>query len=244
MSKRSNIVGVITPQVLETLLTNSAVSWREDFKQCSFLEIRYDLFSNNANWPDLAEIILSIHPKAQLIGTIRLECDGGRTPDRAAKGRLIDWTQILQARVHPHWIDLEQDQLEVSADVLALASSKKVQVLASRHDFHKVPCFSELSQAVQAVRARKLGGFKIAAMSHESGDCQPLYRLAREESHGFKLFSAFAMGESGRNSREHSLLCGANLSYGALGAAVAPGQIEVCDMIQWLQKQRRKGSNA
>ena len=50
------------------------------------------------------------------------------------------------------------------------------------------------------------------------------------EAADFELFAAFGMGDTGRTSRLWSLKEGANLTYAAIDAVEAPGQIDVMTM--------------
>jgi 3-dehydroquinate dehydratase-1 len=50
------------------------------------------------------------------------------------------------------------------------------------------------------------------------------------------MFAAFGMGETGRVSRLWSLKEGSNLTYGSIGHAEAPGQIEVSTMSRALEQ--------
>jgi len=235
--QKAHIVGVITPQVLENIHAQSDPLLSHEIAACSFLEIRYDLFPDRKMWTSLARTVQALQPKAKIIATLRLACDGGRIPDQQAAARWGDWKRILKAKVAPHWIDVEQSLLVENKPLLTLAKNLGVKVIASCHDFQKVPHLTELLEAVGNVRQYNVGGFKVAAMSMQAGDCKALYQLAREQSKGFTLFSAFAMGESGKRSRLHSFTCGANLSYGALGKGVAPGQIPVAIMNLWKHKK-------
>ena len=67
-------------------------------------------------------------------------------------------------------------------------------------------------------------------MSNSETDCERLYKFARIHSQNFELFAAFGMGETGKASRIWSLKEGANLTYGSIGQAQAPGQVDVARM--------------
>ena len=55
-------------------------------------------------------------------------------------------------------------------------------------------------------------------------------REAVELVDDFELFAAFGMGTTGKASRVWSLKEGANLTYGSIGEAKAPGQVDVLKM--------------
>lgn len=237
MDRNAILIGVVNPQVL-------AQADAKALQSCDALELRYDLFPDQAQWPTLMARLRSHAPQAILLATIRLECDGGKWPDHAAVARISLWRSILQAPIAPDWIDIEWPLLDQSADLLSLAQKQCVRVLASKHDFKAVPSTQVLESAVALASSFGVDGFKIAAMSTTMGDCQPLYDLCRAHCQDFAWFSAFAMGATGMASRLYSLHSGANLSYGALGSAVAPGQIEVSVMRQYLQNASEIRSEA
>ena len=118
----------------------------------------------------------------------------------------------------------------------------QVQILLSGHFFKGIPDQDALMQMVAQARKVKADGFKIAAMSKKTGDCVPLYEFAQREHKGFTWFAAFAMGQTGKASRVFSLVCGANLTYAALGHVVAPGQIEAEHMLGLLERIARARS--
>lgn len=224
------IAGIVEPQVLAAVEENPRSDVAAEFSQSPALEIRYDLFPDRSDWPNLAARIRRLNASALLIGTIRLDCDGGKLPLEFRTERPACWREILAAEILPDFLDLEYFSLSDFERLHAAAKVLGVKVLVSRHDFTKVPAYEELSREASAAKALGAEGFKIAAMSSALGDCEDLYRFSRDCSGGFSLFAAFAMGESGKLSRIWSLRCGANLSYGVFGNVTAPGQLPMRKM--------------
>lgn len=236
-SKVSGLVGVVSPAVLS--------SARElNLSTCPILEIRYDLFPNTKEWPELIARIKAWAPKAKVIATIRLERDGGKWPEKDSKKRETLWNAILDASQAPDWIDLEWAELEDYMELMAKAQEKRVKVLASHHDFQGIPSASVLEKAIEHALYWHADGFKIAAMPKQLDDCGVLYALSKNHASRFAWFSAFAMGETGTVSRIYSFACGANLSYGALGAAVAPGQISMPTLKSLVAKLNEESTEA
>lgn len=236
-SKVSGLVGVVSPAVLS--------SARElNLNTCPILEIRYDLFPNTKEWPELISRIKAWAPKAKIIATIRLERDGGKWPEKDSKKREALWSAILNASQAPDWIDLEWAELEDYMELMAKAQEKDVKVLASHHDFQGIPSATVLEKAIEHALYWRADGFKIAAMSKQPDDCGVLYALSKKHAASFTWFSAFAMGETGTVSRIYSFACGANLSYGALGDAVAPGQLSMPILKSFVAKLNGDSSEA
>jgi 3-dehydroquinate dehydratase-1 len=146
------------------------------------------------------------------------------------------WSEILKADSVPEWIDLEQDCLGSFRDLENIASLRKTKILVSQHNFLRIPSQQELNDFARDALRFKAPGLKIAAMSNSETDCERLYKFARIHSQNFELFAAFGMGETGKASRIWSLKEGANLTYGSIGQAQAPGQVDVLKMARALRE--------
>lgn len=223
--KSKGLIGVVNPTVLD-----SANEFQ--IHACPILEIRYDLFPFRKDWGKVLTHIKELAPKARIIATIRLERDGGKWPDVNARGRTEAWQEMIHAELVPDWMDVEWEYLEDEMELMAEAQERKIKILASHHDFKGIPSKKALEDAVKLAKHWHTDGFKIAATSRTEGDCQALYDLAKEHADDFSWFSAFAMGKTGMASRLFSLCCGANITYGSFGAAVAPGQIPMNVMMK------------
>jgi 3-dehydroquinate dehydratase-1 len=212
-SKSKFIAGLISPDVLQE---TSAI------KKCDILEIRYDLFKNTAEWGSLAQRVSELNPKALRLGTIRMERDGGAWKNERAEER----AELLKD-FSLHWIDLERGMS---------TKSSGNKVMHSWHLFDRVPTGQELSQFAEECLDLGVQGCKVAAMAHAESDAEPLYNFAKKYGKYFELFSAFAMGEQGRESRIRSLEEGANLIYCSIGKPLAPGQFSI-DEIYYIAQQ-------
>jgi 3-dehydroquinate dehydratase-1 len=206
------IAGLIAPDVLQNAIENSSGAESMAIKKCEILEIRYDLFENMDEWLGLAKKVFELNPKALRLGTIRLERDGGKWKNFRAGER----TNLFDSDLD--WIDLERGML---------TEKNKHKVICSWHLFDRVPSTKELNEFAEECLGLGTKGCKVAAFAHSKSDAEPLYDFAKKYGEKFELFSAFAMGEQGRESRVRSLKEGANLTYASIGAALAPGQLSV-----------------
>ena len=228
------LVGLVGPETLTAAESEELHPARIDFESCDILEIRYDFF-DESEWQGLAGRVRKIAPKAILLGTISLKHDGGTFPDSRAVERPALWKKILEAAIIPEWLDLERDYLHDFNGLRELATPKGVKILISEHNFTRIPSDLELKNYLTDVKRVKADGIKIAAMSNTDEDCTRLYKFAKKAK-GFKLIAAFGMGETGKISRIWSLKEGANLTYGSIGKAAAPGQIDVALMRKAIDK--------
>ena len=138
------LVGLIGPEVLSAIEADGMHPVFLDISACNALEIRYDFFKEK-DWPGLSARVRKIAPHAIQIGTIRLERDGGKYPDRLAHSRLPLWSEILKAPEVPEWLDLEHDCLQALRDLKNLADLRKVRIIASQHNFLRIPNQPELA---------------------------------------------------------------------------------------------------
>lgn len=234
MNETKYLVGLVGPETLEAAEKDPMHPVRLDLESCTALEIRYDFFDEK-QWPALSARVRKVAPGKMQIGTIRLKHDGGTFPSARAVERMELWARILDAAEVPEWLDLERDYLADFEQLNKLAASRKTQLLISEHNFERIPSDAELEEYAKDVKRFSAPGLKIAAMSNSETDCDRLYKFIKKYSKKFQLFAAFGMGETGKVSRLWSLAEGANLTYGAIGRAEAPGQIDVSTMSKALE---------
>ena len=219
------LVGLVDPETLAVAESEELHPTRIDYESCEILEIRYDFF-DESEWQTLAARVRKIIPNVILLGTIRLRRDGGTFSNARAVERPALWKKILEAPDVPEWLDLERDCLHDYDELRELATPRGVKILVSEHNFTRIPSDLELKNYLTDAKRVKADGIKIAAMSNSDDDCTRLYKFAKKAK-GFKLVAAFGMGETGKLSRVWSLKEGANLTYGSIGKAAAPGQLAV-----------------
>lgn len=224
------IAGVLSASVLDAAESEPDGEVARNVRLCDVLEIRYDLFPDRDAWADIARRAAAVHSSAVLLGTIRLERDGGALLDSFAQKRLAFWERILNAEVRPAWLDLEKFALGDFEKLRALGAGHRTKIIISEHDFKGIPDMAELSAFADECARLKADGFKTAAMSSSAGDCDELYDFIEKRFNDFEWMSVFAMGDTGRASRLWSLACGANLTYASIGESAAPGQIPVLRM--------------
>ena len=234
LDSQKYLVGLVDPETLAAAESEELHPSRIDYENCDILEIRYDFFAES-EWQELSGRVRKIAPNAIQLGTIRLKRDGGTFSDAHATERPALWEKILEAASIPEWLDLERDCLHDYDEILKLAAPKGVKILISEHNFTRIPNDLELKNYLTDVKRVKADGIKIAAMSNTDEDCARLYKFAKRAK-GFKLIAAFGMGETGKISRIWSLKEGANLTYGSIGKAAAPGQIDVALMRKAIDK--------
>lgn len=118
---------------------------------------------------------------------------------------------------------------EIVSELIKYANEYGVKVIMSNHDFTKTPMKKELVERL--VKMQKLGAdiAKIAVMPNNKMDVLTLLEATVEayEEHMDIPIVTMSMGKYGMISRMTGEVFGSAITFGCVGKASAPGQIEV-----------------
>lgn len=201
-------------------------------------EFRIDLLSF-AN--DTKQVIALGHELKKILGnkpmiaTIRTKNEGGQLEISDA-----DYGKTYQAYLkNPFmdWLDVEmfRDQKVVS-EIVQKAHQKKVLVVMSNHDFQKTQSQDEIEKRL--LKQDQMGAdiLKIAVMPKSKQDVFTLMNATLKVSQQTtKPLLTMSMGQLGTISRVATANMGGSYSFGMIGQASAPGQIDVTKLKQILQ---------
>ncbi|NUG00958.1 type I 3-dehydroquinate dehydratase [Acinetobacter oleivorans] len=201
-------------------------------------EFRIDLLSF-AN--DTKQVIALGHELKKILGnkpmiaTIRTKNEGGQLEISDA-----DYGKTYQAYLkNPFmdWLDVEmfRDQKVVS-EIVQKAHQKKVLVVMSNHDFQKTPSQDEIEKRL--LKQDQMGAdiLKIAVMPKSKQDVFTLMNATLKVSQQTtKPLLTMSMGQLGTISRVATANMGGSYSFGMIGEASAPGQIDVTKLKQILK---------
>lgn len=172
------------------------------------------------------QVATALHGKPLLL-TFRTQAEGGaKAIADADYGRL--YAALLRARF-ADLLDVEmfRDAAVVQA-LVAQAHAAGVSVVMSSHDFQRTPDTAEIVARLQRQQALGADVLKIAVMPHDAGDVLKLldatWQLRRSSD---RPLLTMAMGGTGVVSRLSGETFGQALTFGMLGKASAPGQVEV-----------------
>jgi len=132
-------------------------------------------------------------------------------------------------------IEMFRDPAAV-AKLTTLAHQKKVLVVMSNHDFDKTP--SEQEIVSRLLKQNQMGAdiLKIAVMPKSKQDVFTLMNATLKVSEQSKKpLLTMSMGRLGTISRIATANMGGSLSFGMIGEASAPGQIDVTQLKQFLK---------
>lgn len=142
-----------------------------------------------------------------------------------------DYEELCKSALSSGLIDLLDVELsqgeEMVSRLLHIAHGKGVPVILSCHDFEKTPSGEDLVATLKTME--KWGGdvAKVAVMPQSGEDVQTLMDACRTytETAGIPAI-AISMGELGRPTRICAEQFGSAVTFGVVGAASAPGQVD------------------
>lgn len=201
-------------------------------------EFRIDLL-NFAS--DRKQVIALGHELKQILGTkpliatIRTHNEGGQLTISDA-----DYGKTYQAYLQQPFMDMLDVEMfrdqQIVKDTVKMAHAKKVLIVMSNHDFQKTPPESEIIKRL--LKQDELGAdiLKIAVMPQNKQDVFTLMNATLKVSQQSKKpLLTMSMGKLGTISRIATANMGGSFSFGMIGEASAPGQIDVIQLKQFLK---------
>ncbi|ATZ67606.1 3-dehydroquinate dehydratase [Acinetobacter haemolyticus] len=201
-------------------------------------EFRIDLLDFAA---DTKQVIALGHELKKVLGnkpviaTIRTHNEGGQLTISDA-----DYGKTYQAYLKQPFMDMLDIEMfrdqQVVKNTVQLAHDKKVLVVMSNHDFKKTPSKDEIVKRL--LKQDELGAdiLKIAVMPQNKQDVFTLMNATLKVSQlSNKPLLTMSMGKLGTISRIATANMGGSFSFGMIGEASAPGQIDVTQLKQLLK---------
>ena len=201
-------------------------------------EFRIDLLDFAA---DSKQVIALGHELKKILGdkpmiaTIRTHNEGGKLTISDA-----DYGKTYQAYLKQPFMDMLDVEMfrdqQVVKNTLKLAHDKKVLIVMSNHDFQKTPSEDEIVKRL--LKQDELGAdiLKIAVMPQSKQDVFTLMNATLKVSQQSKKpLLTMSMGKLGTISRIATANMGGSFSFGMIGEASAPGQIDVTQLKQFLK---------
>lgn len=201
-------------------------------------EFRIDLLDFAA---DTKQVIALGHELKKVLGnkpviaTIRTHNEGGQLTISDA-----DYGKTYQAYLKQPFMDMLDIEMfrdqQVVKNTVQLAHDKKVLIVMSNHDFQKTPSEDEIVKRL--LKQDQLGAdiLKIAVMPQSKQDVFTLMNATLKVSQQSKKpLLTMSMGKLGTISRIATANMGGSFSFGMIGEASAPGQIDVTQLKQLLK---------
>lgn len=198
------------------------------------LDIAQDILANNTRIIVLGEQINAIL-QIPLIVTIRTANEGGQLAISDSDYENVYRQYLSNPFMQLIDIELLREQ-PVVENLVSIAHANNVRVIMSSHDFKQTPSQVEIEQRL--MRQDKLGAdiLKIAVMPKDRADVLTLMNATLAVSQQTdKPLITMSMGQLGAISRVATASMGGSMSFGMVGQASAPGQIEVSALKRLLE---------
>jgi 3-dehydroquinate dehydratase-1 len=201
-------------------------------------EFRIDLLEFSADTKKvmaLGQQLNQILKDKPLIATIRTHNEGGKMTVSDQNYEKIYREYLKKPFMQLLDIEMFRDAGSV-AKLIQLAHDKKVLVIMSNHDFAKTPEQQDIENRL--LKQDQMGAdiLKIAVMPKSKQDVFTLMNATLVVSQkSQKPLLTMSMGQLGTISRVATANMGGSLSFGMIGEASAPGQIDVTQLKQLLK---------
>lgn len=226
----------ITAQTAEQAIAQAQVIANNP--NADIAEFRIDLLAFSTDTKKvirLGQQLNQILKDKPLIATIRTHNEGGKMTvsdqdyEKIYREYLkVPFMQLLD-------IEMFRDANRV-AQLTKLAHAQNVLVIMSNHDFDKTPAQQEIENRLLQQDQMGADILKIAVMPQSKQDVLTLMNATLAVSQkSQKPLLTMSMGQLGTISRVATANIGGNLSFGMIGEASAPGQIDVTQLKQLLK---------
>lgn len=169
-----------------------------------------------------------------LIATIRTANEGGQLKISDADYQKNYRAYLKQPFMQLLDIEMFRDEVVVQ-QLTQLAHQKNVRVIMSNHDFNRTPEQAEIEKRLLKQDAMGADILKIAVMPQSKQDVFTLMNATLNVSQQTKKpLLTMSMAKLGAISRIATANMGGSMSFGMIGEASAPGQIEVKQLKQLL----------
>ena len=223
---KSQIVASLMPKA-RTLSAEELAKVTENIPYFDILELRIDAIPQ-CDVTSVSEMVQTLkqHDTFQLLVTYRTQRQGGEgTLDE------LGYQQLLIALSEIPEIDLidvewtpEVNRQDLCQQILA----KGGMIVASYHNFDETPSIDVLKKTYFHLSEMGASHLKIAVMPQSRQDVLVLLQAVSEASDALSQWvTGISMSQLGLISRTAQATFGGRLTFGALEAAVAPGQIPV-----------------
>lgn len=193
------------------------IEWRIDF---------FDQVEDAEKLVETAKKLRQVMSEMPLLTTFRTHFEGG--VKKLSEEEYFDICRVLIKEKATDLLDLELfRKTSKLKEIIAEAHENNIYIIMSNHDFDKTPETSELERRLTLMKTYGADIAKIAVMPNSA--CDVLNLLLATDNIKYKLncpLITMAMGDLGKVTRISGEVFGSCLTFGTVGDASAPGQIE------------------
>ena len=193
------------------------------------IEGRIDFFDQVEDAEKLVETakkLCQVMSEIPLLTTFRTHFEGG--VKKLSEEEYFDICRVLIKERATDLLDLELfRKISNLKEIIAEAHENNIYIIMSNHDFDKTPATSELERRLTLLKIFGADIAKITVMPNSAHDVLNL--LLATDNMKYKLncpLITMAMGDLGKVTRISGEVFGSCLTFGTVGDASAPGQIE------------------
>lgn len=198
------------------------------------VEWRMDYFEQVENIKVVREVLKTLREALgdmPLLATFRTKEEGGERKITKSYYSHLNKEVIASGDIDLIDVELFMGNEEVST-LIREAHDHDVKVVLSNHDFTKTPSKEEM--IARLCKMQEMGGDlpKIAVMPHHVGDVLTLLAATNEmvEKYAQTPIITMSMGELGQISRMAGEVFGSAVTFGAVKAVSAPGQMTITQL--------------
>lgn len=233
-------VPIVGPSIEEILSqVQEAVQAKVDL-----IELRPDMWMKNSHISEeayistivnLVEEVHSKYEKMPMLFTWRTLAEGGETPLSSE-----NYCKLLQAIVDQNVVDAVDVELFAYTDtmgqIIKQAHHQGIQTVMSYHNFHKTLNRDTLHLYAEQMISAGAAVIKFALMPTTSDDVLSVLQFTKELTEQYPQLPriTMSMGKLGQMTRTCGHVFGNCLTFGTLGQASAPGQVDVSILQQLL----------
>jgi 3-dehydroquinate dehydratase-1 len=198
------------------------------------VEWRVDWFEGVFDFAKVEDVLKDLRPalgETPLLFTFRTSKEGGERSIEADA-----YAELNKNVAATGLVDLVDVEVftgdEVVKDIIAAAHAKGVKVVASNHDFDKTPDKDDIVGRLRKMQELDADIPKIAVMPQNKKDVLTLLTATEEMATEYadRPIITMSMAGTGLISRLCGEVFGSALTFGAVGKASAPGQMNAADL--------------
>ena len=216
--------------------------------EVDLIELRPDMWMKDSHIseevyiPTIVNLVEEVHSKYEkmpMLFTWRTLAEGGETPLSSE-----NYCNLLQVIVDQNVVDAVDVELfaytEKIGSIMKQAHQQGMQTVMSYHNFYKTLGIDTLHLYAEQMISAGASVIKFALMPTSSDDVFSVLQFTRELTQRYPQLPriTMSMGQLGQMTRTCGNVFGNCLTFGTLGQASAPGQIEVAVLRQLIKGKK------
>ncbi len=240
MELGSGIPKICVPVVETTPQAIREAARRASNSAADLLEWRADYLEGEIEPERIVQVLSEIRNEIggmPLLFTFRSLAEGGAAPKKLTEEEYLSIGRAVIGSRQADLMDVELRGGETVMRTLVRDAHEAGQwILASSHDFKKTPSEQEMAACFAQMEAWGADILKQAVMPQNQEDVLRLLAVCQRTVQGTRRpVVAISMGGRGLESRICAEAFGSAVTFGSLGKASAPGQLNIEELSQILQ---------